>query len=213
MLTQTFRRAASAITSIAPGISGAIVSMRTCPRAACQRRSKISSGRRDQIFRRMHPPPLVAEKWSFEMNAQRPSLHGITIRRGAAASIASANRSSAAQVASSGAATVVGKYPVTPCVVRNLSQARQFGWRGPHRIQSCSAVDMDIDKARAPAPRRRNRPARRCAGTSSPTVRTLRRSARLPRRAAGSQFPRAGCKVGVAVNAVFMKVVGARNLS
>ena len=41
MLTQTFRRAASAITSIAPGISGAIVIMRTCPRAACHSFSKI----------------------------------------------------------------------------------------------------------------------------------------------------------------------------
>ena len=43
MLTQTLRRAASAITSIAPGSSGAMVIMRTWPRAACQRRSKISS--------------------------------------------------------------------------------------------------------------------------------------------------------------------------
>ncbi len=38
--------------------------------------------RRDQIFRRMHSPPLVAEKRSLEMNAQRASLHGIAIRRG-----------------------------------------------------------------------------------------------------------------------------------
>ena len=32
------------------------------------------NGRRDQIFRRMHSSPLVAQKWSFEMKAQRPSL-------------------------------------------------------------------------------------------------------------------------------------------
>ena len=65
----------------------------------------------------------------------------------AAASIASANRPSAAQVASSGAATVVAKYPVTPWVVEKLAQARQFGRRCPHHIQPSSAVHVDIEKA------------------------------------------------------------------
>ena len=70
--------------------------------------------RRDQIFRRMHAAPLVAEKRSLEMNAQRPGLHAPAVAGLVSSSMASANRSSAAQVASSGAATVVGKYPVTP---------------------------------------------------------------------------------------------------
>ena len=74
MLTQTLRRAASAMTSIAPGSSGAMVIMRTCPRAACQRRSKISQRGLDEVFRRMNAAALVAEKRTFQMDAERPGL-------------------------------------------------------------------------------------------------------------------------------------------
>ncbi len=74
----------------------------------------IKSGQRrsQQIFRRMHSAPLVADEWSFQMNPQRPRPQiAVSSRRGScsAASIASANRARAESVASSGAVTVVGK--------------------------------------------------------------------------------------------------------
>ena len=79
MLTQTLRLAASAMTSMAPGISGAIVSMRTWPRAACQRRSKMATRGLDEILRGMHATAFMAEKRSFKMDAERAGLDEIVV--------------------------------------------------------------------------------------------------------------------------------------
>ncbi len=65
----------------------------------------------------------------------------------AAASIASANRPSVAQVASRGAATVVAKYPVTPWVVRNLPRRGSSEGKARITVEPGSAVHMNIEEA------------------------------------------------------------------
>ena len=104
--------------------------------------------RRDQVFRRMHSPALVAEKRSFEVNPQRTSLRRIIVRRGTGCfdrvGQSFQRRTGRIERCRDGGR----KISCNPVRRQELSQARQFGLRGPHRIHSCSAVDMNVNKAR-----------------------------------------------------------------
>ena len=87
------------------------MSARSLPEAIKRRRR-----RRQQIFRRMHSAPALTDERTFKMNPQRPrpltrwfASSEEPAAPFSAASIASASRSRAERVASSGAVTVVGK--------------------------------------------------------------------------------------------------------
>ena len=105
------RRAASAMTSSAPSNSGAIVIMRMCPRAACQKRSNSDNVGSSKIFRRMHAAPRMAEEWTFQMNAQgtRPRSRALRRRFAVCAFDRIRQPLESGKVSSSGAVTVVGK--------------------------------------------------------------------------------------------------------
>ena len=98
-------------------------------------------------FRRMHSPPLVAQKWSFEMNAQRASLRCTAIvGRGRFDRISKSfqSRASIVERRSDGG----GKISRHAVSRQKFFQPRQFVGRGTHEVDPRSAVHVNIEKTR-----------------------------------------------------------------
>jgi len=105
--------------------------------------------RLDQVFRRMHAAALVAEKWTFQMDAERKSLSLVaitgagTLRRFDRVGDAFESGASLIKRRSHGGGKVAGDAVRRQKFVEVL----QFGERRSHDVDSGAAVHMDIDEA------------------------------------------------------------------
>ena len=135
-----------------PGNSGAIVSTRICPRAACQKRSKAATDGAKQIFRRMDSAPLVADERTFKMNSQRPRpqlavpsdlFRGFDrIRQSRQSGKGRVNRRG------NGGGEIAAD---TVCRQQPLDRRQRTG-SGFHHIVPAAAMNMDVNKPGASMP-------------------------------------------------------------
>jgi len=102
----------------------------------------------DEIFGRMHAAAFVAEEWTFEMNAERASLHGSAVGRVRSLScfdgVGEAFQGIEGLIERGGDGR--GKISRNAVVCEEGVELRQFSGCGSHDIEASATVHVNVDE-------------------------------------------------------------------